>query len=41
MAMLEELGRVLYKARLPVFDLMHLFSLPPDIPDVPPGEIVD
>jgi hypothetical protein len=41
MAMLEELGRVLYKARIPVFDLMHLFSPPsPEVPDAPPDEFV-
>ncbi|MFM0069029.1 hypothetical protein [Paraburkholderia aspalathi] len=40
MAMLEEFGRVLYKARLPVFDPMHLFSLPPELPDAQPGELV-
>ncbi|MWA21186.1 hypothetical protein [Burkholderia pseudomallei] len=41
MVMLEELGRVLYKARLPVFDPMHLFSPPPEIPDPPPSEFID
>lgn len=33
MAMLEELGCILYKARLPVSDPMYLFSAAPDIPD--------
>ncbi|WP_157655190.1 hypothetical protein [Burkholderia ubonensis] len=37
MAILEEFGRVLYKARLPVSDPMFLFSAPPD---VPPSEFV-
>ncbi|MBO2953927.1 hypothetical protein J6350_11290 [Burkholderia pseudomallei] len=38
MAMLEELGRVLYKARLPVSDPMYLFSPRPDVLDAPPDE---
>ncbi|KVR14091.1 hypothetical protein WK11_29125 [Burkholderia ubonensis] len=41
MAMLEALGRVLYKARLPVFDPMHLFSPPPDIPGPLPDDTID
>lgn len=32
-AMLEEFGRTLYHARIPVFDPMHLFSPRPDSPD--------
>lgn len=38
MAMLEELGRVLFKARLPVSDPMYLFSPAPDLPDAAPIE---